>query len=1003
MKPRLYFQIIPIVLVFAVSILILNNGKVYAEESFQNQDISYAQGELIIKYRVAPAKIEKKSNGQITTGVKSLDALNSKHNVQSIEKLLSKEEVLAGKKGKLANFKNHGLDRIYLVKVPKNSDIAKILKDYQSDPNVQYVEPNYIVTIDQIFTTTSTSTTTTSISTSTTTTSISTSTTTTSISTSTTTTSISTSTTTTSISTSSVTTTINPNQVIPNDPSFSLLWGLHNTGQSGGLPDADIDAVEAWKITKENTGIIIGVIDTGVDYNHIDLSSNIWNNPGEIPNNLVDDDGNGYIDDYYGWDCRNEDNNPMDDHSHGTHVAGTIAAIGNNGIGVTGVAWKAKLMSLKFLGSSGSGFTADAVQCLLYATMMDAKITSNSWGGGGYSQALYDAIAATNDNGYLFIAAAGNDNKNVDISPHYPSSYNLPNVVSVSSTTSTDQRSSFSNYGSSVDIAAPGSNIYSTLPNNGYGYKSGTSMATPHVSGVLALLYSKYPGIAMQEAIFVIKDSADIITTDKPIGGRLNALNALSPPMSLLWNDGPYRIKGYLQIKSQISTGGSWQDIGASVDDIASNNERVIDIADYLNLRQLYNNLNFIPTSQGHYRVIARFTDQYDNLLKMNNNVLMEASTEFDVTTSTSTTSTSTTSTATSTTSVLPTKQYARPDSDIDNSGSWAWPPLYAKIGDTALPYDDDFIERYTNLDNQSYFTSRVGLSNVADPNNDTGHSVNVRFRRAANSTQQLEFRIRLLQGNTQIISFTWPVTSTSFRTHGYFLNAIEASRITDYNDLSLEFGVRETVDGPPTFVDLSLAYMEIPLSNLTGPSPGWFSFRQGENGYSKSRDTYILHALPSTSYDGEPYLSIQSGAYSLIFYNITSIPDIATIAEARLQLTSTSQTSVTAYIHRLINDLATIPGATGGTRDGINPWASGGLFSSADYYATPLSTFIAPSGFSIPFNVTIPADYIQSNLVSNKVRLVILTPEDTQKTFSSNEGPIYSRPKLFIRFTSTS
>lgn len=290
--------------------------------------------------------------------------------------------------------------------------------------------------------------------------------------------------------------------LIPNDPSFPLLWGLNNTGQTGGTPNADIDAPEAWGALQgwgwfPNTGnAIVGVIDTGVDYTHPDLINNIWKNPGETgggkETNGIDDDGNGYIDDFRGWDFFNNDNNPMDGYGHGTHVAGTIGAEGNNGIGVTGVNWKVKIMPIQIFSSSGAAASNFAIaQAIQYATANGADVTNNSWGGGPFSMAIYNAILA----GRLFVAAAGNYAQNNDISPFYPATYNLNNIISVQATDHNDNLAGFSNYGATtVDLAAPGVNIYSTLPVGGslmgsnYGYSSGTSMATPHVAGAAALM-----------------------------------------------------------------------------------------------------------------------------------------------------------------------------------------------------------------------------------------------------------------------------------------------------------------------------------------------------------------------------------------------------------------------------------------------------------------------------------------------------------------------------------
>ncbi|MFN7525805.1 MAG: S8 family serine peptidase, partial [Aphanizomenon sp.] len=318
----------------------------------------------------------------------------------------------------------------------------------------------------------------------------------------------------------------------PNDPGFPQLWGLHNTGQGGGTPDADIDAPEAWDIQTGNPNLVIGVIDTGVDYNHPDLVGNIWTNSGEIANDGIDNDNNGYIDDIRGWDFAYNDNNPMDVQGHGTHVSGTIAGKGNNGVGVTGVAWNAKIMPLKFLNDQGSGTLSAAISAINYATAKGVKLTNNSWGGGGYSQALYDAINAAGQQGALFIAAAGNSSQNTDINPAYPASYNLANIISVASTTNTDGLSSFSNYGlTSVDLGAPGSGIYSTLPNNSYGTYSGTSMASPHVAGAAALVWSQNPTWTAQQVKNALMNTGDSIAAlaGKTVSGkRLNVFNALA-------------------------------------------------------------------------------------------------------------------------------------------------------------------------------------------------------------------------------------------------------------------------------------------------------------------------------------------------------------------------------------------------------------------------------------------------------------------------------------------
>lgn len=324
---------------------------------------------------------------------------------------------------------------------------------------------------------------------------------------------------------------------IPRDPSFGSLYGLHNVGQSGGTVDADIDAPEAWQISTGSPGVVVGIIDTGIDYTHPDLVDNIWVNPGEIPGNGVDDDGNGFIDDVHGYDFVNDDGDPFDDEGHGTHVAGTIGATGNNGVGVVGVSWDVSLMGLKFLDANGSGSTADAVRAVNYATMMRSqfghsiRVTNNSWGGGGSSTALRDAIAAGAAADILFVAAAGNSGTDNDASPHYPSSYASDAVLAVAATDRNDALASFSCFGAtSVDLAAPGVSILSTVPGGGYASYNGTSMATPHVAGAAALALSVDPTLSVVELRAAILGSVDAkpgLAGRMVTGGRLNVAQLL--------------------------------------------------------------------------------------------------------------------------------------------------------------------------------------------------------------------------------------------------------------------------------------------------------------------------------------------------------------------------------------------------------------------------------------------------------------------------------------------
>ncbi len=318
------------------------------------------------------------------------------------------------------------------------------------------------------------------------------------------------------------------------DDLDTRLWGLNNTGQNSGTADADIDAPEAWTVSTgaraDAGGPIIAVIDTGADFNHPDLKDNIWTNAGEIPGDGIDNDGNGVIDDVHGYNALANSGNPMDGHSHGSHCSGTIGASGNNAQGVVGVNWQATIMPVKIFSDQGSTDAASIIRGINYATQMGARITSNSWGGGQFNQGIYDAFK---NSPALHIMAAGNSGSDNDSSPHYPSSYDLPNNVAVAATDRNDQLASFSCYGAnSVDIAAPGVNIWSTVPvsKGSYGDMSGTSMATPHVSGVAGLIAAAYPNATNDEIKARLMNGSDKLSQlDGKVvsGGRLNAANAL--------------------------------------------------------------------------------------------------------------------------------------------------------------------------------------------------------------------------------------------------------------------------------------------------------------------------------------------------------------------------------------------------------------------------------------------------------------------------------------------
>ena len=288
--------------------------------------------------------------------------------------------------------------------------------------------------------------------------------------------------------------------VTPDDPQFDQMWDLENSGQTGGTADADIDASTAWEVNTGSGSTIVAVTDTGIDYTHPDLAGNIWINTGEVAGDGIDNDGNGYVDDVHGYDFINDDSDPMDDHGHGTHVAGTIGAVGDNAIGITGINWDVQLMALKFIGADGFGLQSDAIEAILYAANNGAHVINASWGGDPFSQIVFDALVTARDQGTIFVAAAGNGNslgigQNNDQIPFYPANYDVDNVVSVAATDHYDNLASFSNFGATtVDLAAPGVDILSTMPGGSYGLNSGTSMAAPHVAGVLALVRDLHPG-----------------------------------------------------------------------------------------------------------------------------------------------------------------------------------------------------------------------------------------------------------------------------------------------------------------------------------------------------------------------------------------------------------------------------------------------------------------------------------------------------------------------------
>ena len=376
----------------------------------------------------------------------------------------------------------NGLAEVELVKLPAGANVDAAIAALQADPAVEFAEPNYVYT----------------------------------------------------------------HNATSNDTYFTngSLWGMYGATTSPANQFGS-NAAAAWAAGYTGSSTVyVGIIDEGIDYNHPDLAANIWNNPFD-PVDGIDNDGNGYADDTYGWDFAGNDRTVYDGgkgDTHGTHVAGTIGGVGGNGAGVAGVVWNVKMISAKFLGRNG-GTTANAIKAVDYITDLKTRhglnivATNNSWGGGGYSQALYDAIERANTAGILFVAAAGNGGSdgvgdNNDTTANYPSNYANSNVIAVAAITNAGARSSFSNYGATtVDIGAPGSAIFSTLPKNTYGSYNGTSMATPHVTGAVALYASVKPGSTAAQIKNAILSSATPTTSLSGItvtGGRLNAFAALS-------------------------------------------------------------------------------------------------------------------------------------------------------------------------------------------------------------------------------------------------------------------------------------------------------------------------------------------------------------------------------------------------------------------------------------------------------------------------------------------
>ncbi|MGE0492081.1 MAG: S8 family serine peptidase [Vulcanimicrobiota bacterium] len=321
-----------------------------------------------------------------------------------------------------------------------------------------------------------------------------------------------------------------PNEGLEPDDLLESQWNMKNDGQDGGRSGADIDATRAWSLStgRREDGPIVAVLDTGIDWHHPDLVNNLWTNPREVADNQWDDDGNGYDDDLHGANFVSNSGDPNDDNGYGTHAAGIIAAEGNNRQGVTGVNWEGRIMGLKFLGSGRGGTTVDAMKALLYAEQNGARITNNSWGGYKYNQALADVMRSSSA---LHVCAAGDDGYDNDRKSVYPASFNLDNVLAVAASDRNDRLPGFTNRGAeSVDLCAPGTDIYSTLPGGQFGSKEGTAMAAPHVAGVAALIAARYPGVdnqAIKNRILTGVDPIPRYGDQLASGGRLNAFGAL--------------------------------------------------------------------------------------------------------------------------------------------------------------------------------------------------------------------------------------------------------------------------------------------------------------------------------------------------------------------------------------------------------------------------------------------------------------------------------------------
>ncbi|HBR14722.1 MAG TPA: hypothetical protein DD723_04145 [Candidatus Omnitrophica bacterium] len=451
------------------------NAEVHTKGKTSNF-LKFAKGKFIVKFKDSDECVQCLLTGATlpqNSKLKSITALNRKYNVKMNKSLFFKREGLSdveardkqnqlfqdvkekyshrAKKSQDASPPN--LSNVYLFDVAEESDIEKVVQEFQADANVEYAQPDYVMEAE----------------------------------------------------------------MTANDPLYNDLWGMKK-----------IQADLAWD-TAQGDGVVVAVVDTGVDYDHQDLAANMWVNLFETENGL-DDDGNGYVDDVKGWNFVSSTNDPLDGNSHGTHVAGTIAAVGNNALGVIGVAPQATIMPVKGLDDAGSGYSSNLGKGIIYAAMNGADVINNSWGCASACPSNYwveDAVKTAHGLGSVVVFAAGNSND--DAGQYSPQNMRQPIVVAAS--TSSDERAAYSNFGAGIDVTAPGSGIYSTIPGDQYGVKGGTSMAAPHVSGLAALILSHHPEFNQEDVRQAMQVSADDLGDpgfDTLTGhGRVNAFNVL--------------------------------------------------------------------------------------------------------------------------------------------------------------------------------------------------------------------------------------------------------------------------------------------------------------------------------------------------------------------------------------------------------------------------------------------------------------------------------------------